>query len=524
MTGQRVVLIIAALGLLLGLAVLRYRNLFEDEWFTLSAIQRPLPDLWNWANTRDLHPPGIYVIDKLLLELVKSPRLLAAIHLFIWSAGCLSFVLSARRLLGSTWGQAVFAAVAFMHPLVLMRVSGIRWYPIWWGLALALAGAGLLARRRGDVPTWGETVALGLAAGLLVYLDYMAVMFLVCFGVAWLVRNRPLPVGAIRLMVLAAVAGLVASPQLLELIRGGFQRGPVMAALRLPYGLLIGEALLPWSPVGVLVGLGLVIPSLWLLVRRLPARLREIDPPAARGVAALFVFLMLFAAAGVALGIGNRTYSLVGLVPLVSLFLALGAERVAARPWRGWATALVVLWIATGAYNLIARVGTAKRQFNDRPEEMIGQLHQLSAAGPALVVTDDLVLTYEINDLRARGRTQLVTCSPINDRYHGYPAGLHEDIARFPLVFVIGHPESPNEALALSRQLIADERQVDLGLDPDWKLKNRFANARVAPSRLRAYYGRPLPGDWQDVGRRMELASRIPIEGDVDSPGARSGD
>ena len=153
--GRKAVLLLAALGLFLALVVLRYRNLYEDEWFTLSAVQKPLRELWHWANTRDMHPPGAYALDRYLLMLAGSARRLAALHLLVWSAGSLFFVLSARRLLGGAWGRAGFAAVAFMHPLVLMRVSGIRWYPIWWGLALVLVALGLLARGRDDVPGWG---------------------------------------------------------------------------------------------------------------------------------------------------------------------------------------------------------------------------------------------------------------------------------------------------------------------------------------------------------------------------------
>ena len=527
-TSKKVVVLLSALGFVLALVVLRYRNLYEDEWFTLSAVQRPLHELWDWANAHDMHPPGSYALDRfLLLMMAGSARRLAAIHLLIWSAGSLFFALSARRLLSSPWGRAGFAAVAFMHPLVLMRVSGIRWYPIWWGLALALVAAGLVVRWRNELPSWGMTLAMGLAGGVLVYLDYTAVVFMACFGAAWLVRYRPLRDAAGRLLALAGACALSASPQLVELMRGGFHRGhenvgPVVtAALRLPYGLLIGEALLPWSPVGVTVALGLVIPCAWLIVRGLPARVKELgheDPAGARGLVALLTFLVLFAAVGIGLGVGNRPYCFVGLVPVVSLFLALGAERVDAPAWRGWATALGVLWIATGAHNLIARQGTAKRLFNDHPEEIIGRLQQLSAGEPALVVTDDLVLTFEINERRAKGRTQLVTCSPFHDRFHGYRAGLHEDVARFTWAFIIDHPEDapPGEdwpraeaaaALSKGRQLIADPRQVDLGVDPDWRLKSHLVNARVGPSRLRAFYGRPMPGDWPDVGRHMELAA-----------------
>src|SRR5437867_771209 len=86
-TDKKLVWVLAAVGFLLGLAVLRYRNLYEDEWFTLSAVQRPLRELWEWANIRDMHPPGSHALDRFLLMLAGSARRLAAVHLSIWSAG-----------------------------------------------------------------------------------------------------------------------------------------------------------------------------------------------------------------------------------------------------------------------------------------------------------------------------------------------------------------------------------------------------------------------------------------------------
>src|SRR5258705_5509280 len=102
-----------------------------------------MAELWRWSNTQDFHPPGAHAVDRLALLVVRSDRLLAALHLLIWSAGVLWFVLSARRFTASRWGQALFTAVSFMHPQALMWGSSIRWYPVWWGLAMAVIVAGV---------------------------------------------------------------------------------------------------------------------------------------------------------------------------------------------------------------------------------------------------------------------------------------------------------------------------------------------------------------------------------------------
>jgi hypothetical protein len=535
--GRSSVLLFGLLGFVLGLIVLRYRNIYEDEWMSLSTIHKPLRVLWAWGNTRDWHPPGAHALDRLLLLVVGSARGLAAVHLTIWSAGVLWFTLSARRLLASGWGRADFAALAFLHPQALMWNSSIRWYPIWWSVALAMVSAALLPARRDAAPRWPVAVALGVAGGLLVYYDYLTLLFLPCLAVAWLVRHGPGRVSLARLVALGVVAAGVASPQLRHLTHDVIRTGHgtmaplLMAAARSAYALSIGQAILPWHPMAALVVLGLVLPAAGLFLRGLPERWRELaqDPPAERELAALLTFLALMLASEVASGVASHSYSLIGLVPFVALLLASGAERARARAWRVFATLVAVAWVALGAQHLVARTGTAKRQFNDHPDEYIARLEELAGGRPALVITDDLVFTFEINQRRSRGGTPLVVASCYDDQVHGVPPGLHVDPMTFATVFDIEHPEGEsgefgimaNRALARTRGMLADSRTVDLGLDPDWRIKIRIAGAHIAAARLRVWYGRPLAGDWAAVGRQLELAGSHSILGEGPGGGSR---
>jgi len=521
--GRRSILLFGLLGFILGLIVLRHRNLYEDEWLSLNTIHKPLHVLWAWSIARDFHPPGAHALDRLLLLAVGSARALATVHLAFWSVGVLWFTLSARHLLASGWGRAGFAALAFLHPHALMWNNAIRWYPIWWSVALAMVSVALLPGRRDSAPGWRVAVALGVAGGLLVYYDYLTLLFLPCLAVAWLVRHGPGRASLARLVALGAVAAAVATPQLRQLTHGVIASGqgtmsPILRAVaRSAYALSIGSAIMPWHPMAALVVLGLVLPAAGLFLRGFPERWRALahDPPAQRELAALLTFFALMLASEVASRVGSHWYSLIGLVPFVALLLASGAELAGARAWRVWATLVAVAWVALGAHHLVARTGTAKRQSNDHPDEYIARLEELAGGRPALVITRDLVLTFEINQRRSRGDTPLVVASCYNDHMHGVPSGLRVDPMTFGTVFCVEHLMGNFEgALLRPRGMLADSHSVDLGFDPDWRIKNRLTGATLAGARLRAWYGRPLAGDWAAVGRELELAGRNLIMGE----------
>ena len=196
--------LLGAVGLIVGLVVLSRRNLYEDEWLSLAFIQKPMVELWRWTIECGCHPPGALALDRLALLGLGSARGIAFVHLLFW-LGCVTFfVLRAGRLIDRPWARAGFAAVAFMHPQSLMWAGTIRWYGVWWGLALVMVAVGLLPRRSDHLPSWAVTLALGVAGALLLYLDYLAFLLLPCFGVAWLVRYGPTRPAVARI---AAIAG-----------------------------------------------------------------------------------------------------------------------------------------------------------------------------------------------------------------------------------------------------------------------------------------------------------------------------
>jgi len=470
---NRTVLIFGLTGLVVSLAILAGRNLYEDEWLSLAFMQKPLGELWRWTFDAGCHPPGALALDWLALQIL-APRGIAAVHLVVWFAAVGYFVLRAQPLLGSALGRGWFAALAFMHPQSLMWAGTIRWYAPWWAVALAVLAGGLLPRRDDRPPSWPVSMGLGLAGAALLYMDYLALIFLPCFAAAWLTRygfSRP-PLA--RLLAMGGIAALAAWPVVSALPdREALARCSVEvrdrmgAALHMGHGISVSEAMMPWHPVAVIVALGLLVPCGWLFVRGLvgrgPAPGRH---SGRRELAALLCFFLLMVAGAIVSGLGTKPRSFLGLATVAALLISIGLERVSAPRGRAWFAILTVAWIATGAVHLLTRTGTAKRQLNDRPEQVIAELEALSSRGPALVFTSSLVLTYEINQRRARGTTPLLVCSTWNDPVHGYLPGLPVNVRRLPWVLVVEELDTGSsrlermtaDAMASARELVREPR------------------------------------------------------------------
>ena len=88
---------------------------------------RPLAEIWRAANAGDVHPPGQYVLSSFFLNLTDSARWMMIGPLVFMYSGLTLFVAALLRgnaLVGSS--RALFAAVAFLHPQVLIWGSSIR--------------------------------------------------------------------------------------------------------------------------------------------------------------------------------------------------------------------------------------------------------------------------------------------------------------------------------------------------------------------------------------------------------------
>ena len=157
---RRDLAVVVAIAVAVSLVVLGVRNLYEDEWVSLAMMSRPLAELWRWSLGVDIHPPGMYALDRALLAALHAPRAIGVVHLAVWTAGAAAFVAAAGRRLEGAWARRGFALVALLHPQVAMWNTSLRWYPVWWGIALAVLAAALLPGDADRPPGWGRVLAI----------------------------------------------------------------------------------------------------------------------------------------------------------------------------------------------------------------------------------------------------------------------------------------------------------------------------------------------------------------------------
>jgi hypothetical protein len=182
--GPRARLRVFAAGVLWVVAALALswsRVPFDDEWYSIELARSDAAHFWR-ALSADVHPPWSAWLDRSVLQLVPSLRVLQLIRVAL-SASALLLTLPwlAQR---TRRGQAWLWLAAF-HPIVIMYAGALRWYP-WLMLAQALRARSLWGFDRASRRVMGFVggALLGAAAG------YIDGLFLVQDAGFWLARER----------------------------------------------------------------------------------------------------------------------------------------------------------------------------------------------------------------------------------------------------------------------------------------------------------------------------------------------
>jgi hypothetical protein len=508
-----------------SLTFLGTRNLYEDEVNSFLLIPQPVAAIWTMANSTDVHPPGMYVLSHFFYSWTQSERWAAAGSLAFLIVGLLVFAHAALQSLEprhqATAG--LFCALAFLHPHLLMWAATVRWYPYWTGLALIVLTCGLRLGKyesagRAAAPSLPLAAGLGLAAGVMVYINYLTLPFLAAFAAAYLVRFglawRPF----LSLCTLLATAALIGAPQAGVLLRvhltnGGSQSAPLfVAAARLVHGIIFSEALLPWNAAGILFTLlgaplcGYGISS--ALMRRFQPR------QGSDAAAALALFFVCMLAFGVLTQTGAKPRNFILLCPIFAYLAAYGYGEL---PWPAWhshtaraaALLLPAFWITSGAAHLLTKTGTAKGGLNDRPEQVVQLLQTVGQGHCVVIFTHEAPLTYVLNRAAAGHPWDVVSAFP--DYVHHLPAASRRQSCTPDFELVVQsytgalHDFKPSRdhALALATALIATPRTAHLSIDPDFQWKARLPGFREgvageSPARFIVTYGPVKPdADWQ---------------------------
>jgi hypothetical protein len=519
------------LSIALSVAYLGVRNIYDDEITTLAIVVKPVRQIRAEANSTDVHPPGMYVLARAAWLATGSERWLALVPLAVLMGGVGVFAWRVgRHVRDGRAAYALFLLVAWLNPHLLMWGNSMRWYPTWTGLALGLTALWVVPPAgRGAGGRWsaGQTVLIGATTGLtmaaMFYLNYVTLLF----GAALLIpmlsaaRSRGWASVTIAAGVAGALFALLAAPQLgpmlhVHLKQSAGQRGGLaVSLLRLGHGVFVSEAMMPWAPAAVAFFLLVVAPLMCLaavaLARRDADRAND-SRAVARRAGAVFVVLFLLGAAS---GLGGKPRSFIVLAPLLAVPLATGLARVR-RPWLRVAVLVVtVAWIGWGAFDLLARRGTAKAGLNDHPDEVIALLAREATGKRAVVVTTDPTLTYMVNRAARRRDQAWAAISYFDDPVAGVPRGTTPSadpevalLVRSSTVVLVPVKRQLDELFADARAGLTDVRHEHLSRDLDYTMKRRLpgmsAAAELPEYRFDVTWGVARPGtDWDAIARRL---------------------
>lgn len=479
--------------LVCSLPILGCRNLYDDELGSFWLIERPLADLWQTANSGDVHPPGMYVLAKLAAFLIPHERWMAVVPLALCAAGLwasLRLLAGAAAREGQPWHPLALVAAA-LAPQWLLWTNSIRWYA-WWSPAALVLLSLVASRRVRSIPS----VVLGVVLGGLTYVSYLTVLLGLCtagvdtiFALTACSSRRAAAISSLKYWATAGAVGVsVASFQIpafvgTHLPHSAAQRGAFLAtALQLGHGVLQSDAFLPWSFGGLacacLLGVGLIRAGFGISGQ--PVRTR------------LIALLVAISALGLLTGLGVKPRSFAVLSPMVTL---VATDCLLSWTRRGnvviarLVAVLVLLIPALATANMIRREGLMKAAMADKPEQVVKALEdfeRLHASASTVVFVRDPGVTYHLALARSEGR--LASSVPCALRPGSLPSRLRPFVSESckgeftHAAHVVGYLGSDlpfqqrferfGEELEAAGPVAMD---VSVSPDPDAELKRRFA-------------------------------------------------
>lgn len=520
--------VIPACALVLMLVILGCRNIYEDEILSFAFIDQPsISAVWSYTNHTDIHPPGMYVLDKLALAVTGSYRWLAVLPTLVWFFGTWIFVASARNAFRTRWGAALFSAIAFMHPQILMWCTTLRWNSYFAGIGLITLSMAVLAHEpdgslRKSVPCSSRCIVMGIGLATLFYLNYTMALFCICFSAAWIARHGYSFDSVKRLVLTGAVSVVGSLPQLSALFayhlpqaqRQNHFKSLTHSAARILHGATVGEAMLPLAPIAVIIGFFFIVPNSFSALRSLITQRRNEDD---RSICVRTIAAFFFAGIACAIfsGLGASPRNFCYLSAAVGFLLAIGAETIPHRAWHFASSVLVALWIGLGAHNMILRTGTAKGGFNDHYEEIVQKIVQLTEGKSAVIVLYNANLDFEFNELRLKNKLPIAICSETPDCIHQIERGFQGDVLAFERVIVIENypfPEGQDPMIPLlaeAKSAIGNTIVSEMGYDPDYQMKSLLSRQAIPPNRFKITSGDARNFDWKELSAKLAELSAI---------------
>lgn len=480
---------------LMSLLAVTGRGPYDDEITNFHWVQSSdVHTIINVANSQDVHPPGSYVINRLLYQATGSWEHVKAVGGVLNALGLgLFFWLAYKEVPGRQ--SALLALMLATASTTVLWGASVRWYAYFDPLFAVLAAVALFA----DGSRAARTVVLGVGSVCLFYLSYAAfcaIPVLLIIHIARDLRDWKRREVAILIGV-GAAALLICLPQLVVFIHVHMHNqdsqtgAPLQAVIQTGMTLLLGNSVFPIAPLPLAFGAIVAWVIALLLWRRQTSSVDRL------AIGALFAGLLLMAASGVGIKPRNSVY----LLPLVYLLVSAAIAALQSRP-RIAATAAVTIYQLLGVWDVVAHENTIKQSYNTDYPGIVARVEGWSTMCARIVTFNhDPVLTYL---LERRGMAQ---SSPYFSAIQ--PPTIPIRAGDCVAVVRTYHGIIPADRLERAYRAIGQEkwvRLVSLDIDPDryhavkaWLSHDSFPSFYVHVDVLKASEPRSLTS-WSGLG------------------------
>lgn len=358
---------------------------FDDEYYNIGLIESTASyaDVIARANTTDLHPPGQYVINRFLLDLLGD-----------WSWARAATAVVAASTIIAVWRAAegggradrVFAYVVIcLSPSLLLWCTSLRWYAYFVPI-LNLMIVILLRNPSRPLVYWGALAAASLA---LFHIGYLALVIAPAAFLAALYQRRASLVGELWILGgLLAVAALLAYPQFVALVSVHIGNAAPSSWFWALSGLAIHAAGNHGAVPVSAFGLTLLVANLAIVaLATVNWRTVLLRPPS--------LLLGLGTAGLVAAKLSGAFRNLVVLSTLQGVFQAATFAQTSSVAMRSLLMALFAVGNIGGIYNVTSHTNTMKGSWNTPYRLALDTYRARTAAcGHTTVVTHDPVVAF----------------------------------------------------------------------------------------------------------------------------------
>lgn len=460
--GAWAVSVVLIAGLLLHVTVAFTSPGYDDEFTNIQIVTRyqTIGDMISFINSNDIHPPGQYVVNRWLHDVLRDWRLVRVVSAV---AGYAALVALLSRLGFIAQSRLLPLAIIMFHPTLLMWCTSLRWYGYFTPLFLA-AVALVLTSRVKAVVYW--PVLFGLCVAMF-HLCYLGLLLGPIIVVAAMLRRRHTVAAELPIIVAAGlVAAALVFPQLGLFLtnhvgnRESQASGPLKSLAGAAMGLFTTAGFFPLSPASM-VG---AIATALLLVNSLNSRALRNEMAWAAAIGAASVVVM------VATGVAGKPRNFTPLVPLFMATVVAGSCRGTERWFARAALWLLAACTVLGAANVVAHIDTAKGSWNMPYREVLAAIQKSRAQGnlPLIVACHDPGIAFY-----ARQLANVTVLGPNGCGPKGRP------VVPAGIQFVAVHtyrgalPRDRYQAM-VAELPAASHAELRLGRDGNWWLKQRF--------------------------------------------------